>query len=321
MYDSLSHTQIAQPVIVPNDATGVLPPIATNDSVFPYKGIEQGQWVAWLISPRSAVADTLTSEELTASPRNTLHPIAEAFYPPLPGRTWAEKQYSPTPMKDSLLAQMTPNAVSFSFFLIALVLSIYLRFRFWKYYTAYAKLLFHPRSLPRVNEVEGPHLTQFHTLVDFTNLFSLASILFNVLRILFPSYHIIELPSHWLLLVVFTLLLLYYLYRYIVLYTSCNLIKEPRTASILWRQYFFVHRLLWPYYLSLAFLSSFSTAPLCHYVTYLGLGLIPLVTLYSQIRVLLTFLYFHYNLFYYFLYLCMLGIAPWLGLVRWLQLV
>ena len=322
MHDTTYHTQQV-PVGDPQTISGV--PLDTGevvDSIFPYKGIEQDELLSWLIFPRTSSSRISGNDSLHITPSRPTRHLTGAFYPPLPKRIWTEKQYTPLPIQDSWITNATTHSISFIFLLFAILLSVYIRFRFWKYYAVYAKLIFHPRTLPRVSEIDGPHIAQFHFIVDLTNLFSLSSIIYSGLQTS-PQHTYIgyDIKPFFLPIIIFIVLFLYYVIRYVALHISSYLIKQPQTAQIIWRQYFFVHRLLWPYYLAIGLLALFTTAPIATYITYIGVLLIPLVTLFGQLRVLLTFLYFHYNLFYYFLYLWGLGIAPWLGLIRWLQLV
>ena len=293
-----------------------LPRADSCDSIFPYKGIEQEALISWLIVPRTSNSDTSVYET-----ENTTPHIPEPFYPQLARRSYAEKQYNPLPIQDIWSTYAGALSFTFAFLLVGILLSAYIRFRFWKYYTEYAKLLFHPRSLVRVNEAEGPHIAQFHFIVDLTNIFSISVIALRGLELFSLEQYTEFLPKPLLLLLLFGSLLLFYFFRYLVLRLSSYLINQPVTSPVIWRQYFFIDRLLWPYYLALALLATFNTALLAPIFTYTGLVLIAVSTLYAQFRILLTFIYFHYNLFYYFLYLCALGIAPWLGLIRWLQLV
>ncbi len=317
MYDSIRPAPHYGSPLTTQSNVSVMPPRADScDSVFPYKGIEQEALISWLIVPRTSNSDTSVYET-----ENTTPHIPEPFYPQLARRSYAEKQYNPLPIQDTWSTYAGSLSFTFAFLLVGILLSAYIRFRFWKYYTEYAKLLFHPRSLVRVNEVEGPHIAQFHFIVDLTNIFSISIIALRGLELFSLEQYTEFLPKPLLLLLLFGSLLLFYFFRYLVLRLSSYLINQPVTSPVIWRQYFFIDRLLWPYYLALALLATFNTALLTPIFTYTGLVLIAVSTLYAQFRILLTFIYFHYNLFYYFLYLCALGIAPWLGLIRWLQLV
>ena len=319
MYDSIHPApHYTSSVATHANVSVTLPSADSCDSIFPYKGIEQDALISWLIAPRMSSSNSDTSVYET---ENTSSHILEPFYPQLARRSYAEKQYNPLPIQDTWSTNAGSLSFTFAFLLVGILLSAYIRFRFWKYYTEYAKLLFHPRSLVRVNEVEGPHIAQFHFIVDLTNIFSISVIVLRGLELFSLEQYTEFLPKPLLLLLLFGSLLLFYFFRYLVLRLSSYLINQPVTSPVIWRQYFFIDRLLWPYYLALALLATFNTALLTPIFTYTGLVLIAVSTLYAQFRILLTFIYFHYNLFYYFLYLCALGIAPWLGLIRWLQLV
>lgn len=319
MHDSIHPASHYGSPLTTQSNVSVMPPRAdSSDSVFPYKGIEQDALISWLISPRtdSCNSDTSVGETETAP----LH-TPEPFYPQLAKRSYAEKQYTPLPIQDTWSTNAGSLSFTFVFLLVGIALSAYIRYRFWRYYTEYAKLLFHPRTLRRVNEVEGPHIAQFHFVTDLTNVFSISVIAWRGLELFLPELYTTAFPKPLLLLLIFVSLLFYYFFRYLILRFSSYLIDQTVTTQVIWRQYFFIHRLLWPYYLALALLATFSTALLATFFIYTGLVLIIVSTLYAQFRTLLTFICFHYNLFYYFLYLCVLGIAPWLGLIRWLQLV
>jgi len=319
MYDSIRPApHYTSSVATHANVSVTLPSADSCDSIFPYKGIEQDALISWLIAPRMSSSNSDTSVYET---ENTSSHILEPFYPQLARRSYAEKQYNPLPIQDTWSTNAGSLSFTFAFLLVGILLSAYIRFRFWKYYTEYAKLLFHPRSLVRVNEVEGSHIAQFHFIVDLTNIFSISVIVLRGLELFSLEQYTEFLPKPLLLLLLFGSLLLFYFFRYLVLRLSSYLINQPVTSPVIWRQYFFIDRLLWPYYLALALLATFNTALLTPIFTYTGLVLIAVSTLYAQFRILLTFIYFHYNLFYYFLYLCALGIAPWLGLIRWLQLV
>jgi membrane protein len=291
-----------------------------RDSVFPYSGIDAEAMSEWLIMPQQTLR--LTDSGYVDQLRQTAsHKSNEAFYPPLPARTWIEKQYHTVPIIDEWAAHASMRSISFAVLLLVLLLSVFLRFRFWRYYTEYAKLLFHPRSVQRVSEVDGPHIGQFHFFIDFTNIISLTLLFWNAMRL--PLVQpLLGLQATTLPLVItFAILLLYYFLRFVILHVSSYLIKQNYAAQLIWQQFFFIHRILWPYYLLIALLSFLNVSVLVDIVLYGGLLLVFAASIYAQVRVLLTFICFHYNLFYYFLYLCVLGIAPWLGLVRWLRLV
>ena len=319
MHDSIHPASHYGSSLTTQSNVSVMPPRAdSSDSVFPYKGIEQDALISWLISPRTDSCNSVTSVYET---ENTSSHILEPFYPQLARRSYAEKQYNPLPIQDTWSTNAGSLSFTFVFLLVGIALSAYIRYRFWRYYTEYAKLLFHPRTLRRVNEVDGPHIAQFHFVTDLTNVFSISVIAWRGLELFLPELYTTASPKPLLLLLIFVSLLFYYFFRYLILRFSSYLINQPVTTPVIWRQYFFIDRLLWPYYLALALLATFNTALFTPIFTYTGLVLIAVSTLYAQFRILLTFIYFHYNLFYYFLYLCALGIAPWLGLIRWLQLV
>ena len=319
MYDSIRPApHYTSSVATHANVSVTLPSADSCDSIFPYKGIEQDALISWLIAPRMSSSNSDTSVYET---ENTSSHILEHFYPQLARRSYAEKQYNPLPIQDTWSTNAGSLSFTFAFLLVGILLSAYIRFRFWKYYTEYAKLLFHPRSLARVNEVDGPHIAQFHLIVDLINIFSISVIALRGLALFSLDRYTEVLPNPLPLLLLFGALLFFYFFRYLVLCFSSYLINQPVTTPVIWRQYFFIDRLLWPYYLALALLATFNTALFTPIFTYTGLVLIAVSTLYAQFRILLTFIYFHYNLFYYFLYLCALGIAPWLGLIRWLQLV
>lgn len=237
----------------------------------------------------------------------------EPFSPPPPARTWAEKQYLPLPPPPSQVPTQWVHGLLFLFLVAATLLAILLRLYFTRYYKDYIKVLFHPRSVFRLREVEGPHLLQFHVLTDAVVLLSLGAILFAGIRSFFPEVA----SSPWSFPAFFALFVAYYAYRFALLYGASHLIVQPLAGVNLWRQYAYVHRLLWPLYLFVAYWALFASSPLAQFFSYVGLGLYAVTTLYAWVRVLLTFVYCHYNLFYYFLYLCVLEIAPILAIFRW----
>ena len=172
MYDSIHPApHYTSSVATHANVPVTLPRADSCDSIFPYKGIEQEALISWLIVPRTSNSDTSVYET-----ENTTPHIPEPFYPQLARRSYAEKQYNPLPIQDIWSTYAGSLSFTFAFLLVGILLSAYIRFRFWKYYTEYAKLLFHPRSLVRVNEVEGPHIAQFHFIVDLTNIFSISVI-------------------------------------------------------------------------------------------------------------------------------------------------
>ena len=319
MHDTI---QLTQPY-APNLSRGQeheLQHALQNDSLFSYSGVDLDAMTKWLLMPSEVLLqnDSLSVRNPFLDYHQNWH---EAFYPPLPNRTWTEKQYTPLSVSDRWRDNAPTRSVVFAVLMVAALLSVYLRFRFWKYYTEYAKLLFHPRSLQRVCELDAPHLPQFHLIIDFTNILSLSLLLWNALHLSLLHSLLGISTSLWTLAITFFVFLLYYVLRFLVLRMASYLIKQTQAAQLIWRQHFFIHRILWPYYLMLALLVFCKFSVVSQAVLYMAVVLVILATLYAQVRVLLTFIYFHFNLFYYFLYLCALGIAPWLGLVRWFQLV
>lgn len=251
-------------------------------------------------------------------PRDTVMPVkssgrSDPFFSPLPARTWAEKQYNPLPPPPSSAPARLSNAILLVFLIVATLLAVLIRLRFWKYYNDYIKVLFHPRSVFRLWEVEGPHLLQFHVVTDAVVLLSLSAILWAGGRVVLPSFTA-EVWGFPLFFVVFSG---YYFYRYGVVYGATHLLAQPQAGVNLWRQYAYVHRLLWPLYLGVAYWALFASPPLTYVFSYFGLLLYVLTTLYALVRLCLTFVYFHYNLFFYFLYLCAIEIAPLLAAIRW----
>lgn len=255
----------------------------------------------WLVYPR----DTAVVEKSVRK--------VEPFSPPLPARTWAEKQYQALPPPESLSSVKLSNVVLLSFLIVATLLAVLIRLRFWKYYNDYIKVLFHPRSVFRLWEVEGPHLLQFHIVADAVVLISLSAILWAGARVLFP-----ELTNlFWGFPLFFAVFTVYYFYRYGLVYLGTHLLAQPAVGANLWRQYTYVHRLLWPLYLAVAYWALFGSQPLALIFSYFGLALYGVTTVYAIVRLCLTFFYFRHNLFFYFLYLCALEIAPPLAAIRW----
>ena len=88
-------------------------------------------------------------------PRDTVMPVkssgrSDPFFPPLPARTWAEKQYNPLPPPPSSAPARLSNAILLVFLIVATLLAVLIRLRFWKYYNDFIKVLFHPRSVFRM---------------------------------------------------------------------------------------------------------------------------------------------------------------------------
>jgi len=148
---------------------------------------------------------------------------------------------------------------------------------------------------------------------DAVVLISLSAILWAGARVLFP-----ELTNlFWGFPLFFAVFTVYYFYRYGLVYLGTHLLAQPSVGANLWRQYAYVHRLLWPLYLAVAYWALFGSQPLALIFSYFGLALYGVTTVYAIVRLFLTFFYFRHNLFFYFLYLCALEIAPPLAAIRW----
>ena len=282
-----------------------------TDSVFPHSQIVLDELYTWIYGVPESAKDSVS---------NGPNAVRGLFAPPLPTRTWNEKQYQALPMRDRWFLQEDTTSLAFAFILLAALFAMFLRFRFWKYYSDYRKLFFHPRSLLRLSEWDEPHPGQFHFYSDVLVIILLSLQLWWSFRL--PFFRASEFPvsNLWLLPMVFVGFLILYAYKIGLLHLASRLIRQPEVAHHLWRQHNYVHRVLWPYYFAIVFLSMFNIPWLQVVFIYAGVLLIFATWLYGLFRVLLTFIYFRYNLFFYFLYLCALEIGPFLGLIRWLEL-
>lgn len=289
------------------------------DSVFPYKGVAYDSIHTWLIYSTNPRQEQKSQLERSMCISNRSATRSLSLNPPLPSRTWTEKQYHP----QSAPTDTVSNFSILTFFVAVLcsLLFLFIRRRYWKYYSEYFQLLFHPRSLQRVYEIDGLGITTFHILIDGIFFLSLSLLFVRLFHNFFsleqhlPFYSIFFFP-----VVVFFFFSLYSL-RYLILYASSRLIGQAGAAMLIWRQYMYIHRFLVPTYLLLALLALFSSPVISTCFAISGVGLYVLASLYALLRIFVAFLWQHYNLFYYFLYLCVLEIAPIVGLLRWLQFV
>ncbi len=212
-----------------------------------------------------------------------------------------------------MLPADTPAYLGPATLLLLVGVAVLVRLRYWGHYLLHLSLLRDARSIRRMELEATVKMEVFNSMGDI--LFALTcgyliwrSVLFFGLQESVPSIRV------YLLAMAFSAG--YVLVRFLGLHLGPLLLGDGDAARTLWRQEEYSARLVWLPLLLVDITATYSGVWGARVALLSGLALIATSSLYTWVRVGLTFLGKGYRPFFFFLYFCGLEIVPILLMLK-----
>ena len=180
----------------------------------------------------------------------------------------------------------------------------------------YVGLLFRRRTVEMLETVSALNVLGFNLLADL--LYCLVLGYLGWLLLPLGSVEWLEgMPPYGVVAILTGLIFTRYALQGVVIFTAGWLTNRAGGAYTIWRQLQFINRLAWLPLFVLAIPLTFLSTGVWDTALRIGvLVLLGAVLLYRVLRVAVVFARYRFGVFYYFLYLCALELAPLLFILR-----